>query len=103
MKKNAPTVGISPERIDNVVDLVDGATVPGRPRGPLFAIHGTELPVRRGPFIPNGHAVLIKPGDIRITTQEPNQLVRDAFEMQSLGRQQRKTVRQVVTKLPAEH
>jgi hypothetical protein len=45
---------------------------------------------RRRPLVPDRHALLVERGILRITSDEPKQLVNDRAQMQLLGRQSRK-------------
>ena len=46
--------------------------------------------------------MLLEIGDIRVALQKPQKLVHDRFEMQLLGRDQRKALREIEAHLPAE-
>src|SRR4051812_36077527 len=56
-----------------------------------------------GPLVPDRYAALLQPFHVGVAAQEPEQLVDDGFEMQLLGRQQRKAVAQAEAHLAAEH
>src|SRR6185503_20170397 len=73
------------------------------PRPPLIAVHGTQLAVGIGPFIPDGYAMLVQKADIRVALQEPEQLIDDRLEVNLLGRQQREAAREVETQLRPEY
>src|SRR5207344_1360586 len=70
---------------------------------PLLAVHRTQFSPLIGPFIPNTHAMLLKIPDIRIAGQKPQQLMDDRFQMQLLGRDQRKAFTERKPHLMSEH
>ena len=65
-------------------------------------IDRAELAFLIGPFIPDGDAMLLEIGDIRVALEKPQKLVHDRFEMQLLGRHQGKALREIEAHLPAE-
>lgn len=85
MEKDAPTVRVMSQSVDHVVDLIDGAAVPGWPGRPLLAIDRPQLPLVGRPFVPDGHAVFVQPSDIGIPAEKPDQFIGNAFEVQFLG------------------
>ncbi len=62
---------------------------------------GVEVGHER-PLGPDGHAVLQQEPDVRVAHQEPDQFDGDPLEVDPLGRDQRKPLREVVADLPAE-
>lgn len=56
-----------------------------------------------GPLVPDGHSVLLEPTNVRFTAQEPQQLIGDGLEVNTLRRDQRKPLGEVVADLTAEH
>jgi hypothetical protein len=46
--------------------------------------------------------MLLEIGDIRVALEKPQKLVHDRFEVQLLGRDQRKALRKIEAHLPAE-
>ena len=68
-----------------------------------MTIDWPQVTILVGPLIPDGHFIIMQVLDIRVTTQEPQQLMDDAAKVQLLRRQQRKTVRQTEAHLVAEH
>ena len=95
-------VGIFFDLRDDVLDLVDAASISGAPVAPLRAIDATEIAVRIRPFVPDRHAVVREIFDVRLATQEPEQLVDDGLGVDFLGGQQRKTIGKRTTHLRAE-
>ena len=91
------------QRIDNLRNLVNRASVGGRPRTPLHAVHRTQVTVLVGPFIPNGHAALLQPADVRGTAQEPQQFNCHRLKVHALGGNQREGIPQVEAHLAAKH
>ena len=98
----APGVRIGAQQFQRGADLVDVLTGRGGPRPPLHAIHRSQIPSGRGPFIPDGHAVLVEPADVGVAAQEPQQLVDHRLGVHLLGGDQREAGRQVVAHLMAE-
>jgi hypothetical protein len=68
----------------------------------LPAIDRAEIAVLVGPFVPDGDAVLAQIGDVRVPFQEPEELVHDRLQVQPLGGDERKAVRQIEAQLMAE-
>ena len=99
----ATRVGVGLDVADELGDLVDMFARRRQPRAPLIAVDGSELAVRVGPLVPDGHAVFFEIGDVRRARQEPQQLVEDRLRVQLLRRQQRKAGREVEAHLVAEH
>src|SRR5262249_55933280 len=75
---------------DQIIDLIHSRAVCPSPIPPLRAIHASELAFFIGLFIPNRYPMLIKITNVRITAQEPQQLVEDGFDVQLFRREQRK-------------
>src|SRR6185437_9090307 len=94
---------IAPDFVDDPGYLVDHAAIGGAPGTPLLAIDRAEIAVPVGPLVPDAHTVLFQVGDVGVAAQEPDQLVHDRFQMQLLGGDQRKTLREIEAHLPAEH
>ena len=60
----AARVGIVPDLLDHVGDLIDVPTVRRRPGTPLVAVDRPEVAVLVGPLVPDGDAVLVEPRDV---------------------------------------
>ena len=58
-------------------NLVNGFAVVSRPAAPLRAVHGPQIPVFVGPFIPDADAIVFQKLDIGLPFQEPEQLIND--------------------------
>ena len=63
--------------LDHLGDLVDRAAVASRPGSPLHSVYGSEIAGGIGPFIPNGHPVVLEPPGVAVSPQKPEQLIRD--------------------------
>ena len=98
----AARVRIGLEQLQRGADLVDVLARRRRPRPPLHAVHRTQIPCLRGPFVPDRHAMLLQPAHVGVTAQEPQQLVDDRLGVHLLGGDQRESGRQVVAQLVAE-
>ena len=70
----------------------DGVTLPVNP---LLTIHGAKVTVFFCPFIPNGAASLFEPVVVGFTSEKPQKLSNDAFEVHLLGSNQGKTFSQI--------
>ena len=68
-----------------------------------MTIDRSQVSIRVCPLIPDAHAALVQILNVRVATQEPEQLVKNGFEVQFLGREQRKSLRELVPSLPAEY
>ena len=62
-----------------------------------------EIAIGIGPFIPDGDAVVAQIFDVGVALQEPEQLVHDRLQRQTLGGQHREAGRQGKAHLMAEH
>jgi hypothetical protein len=82
--------------------LIDHRAVALGPEAPLMPVHRTKVAVFIGPFVPDGHAVVVQILDVRIAVQEPQQLVDHALHVNTLGRDDRKPLRQIETQLTAK-
>ncbi|MNH40023.1 hypothetical protein D3C79_1012740 [compost metagenome] len=85
MEENAAAIWVSLERLNHVIDLIDGSTILRWPRSPLLSINRPEIPLLRGPLIPNADTIFVEPFHVRIATEHPDQLIGNAFEMQLFG------------------
>ena len=90
------------ERLLDLCNLVDGAAVAGGPGPPLRPIDGAEIAALVRPFIPDGNAVRLEIGDVRIAREKPEKLVNNGFHMQLLGRQKREALAEVEPHLMAK-
>jgi hypothetical protein len=98
-----PAVGIFFDLRDRVVNLVERTAVGGAPVRPLRAIDAAQISVRVRPFVPDRHAVIIEPFDIRVAAQKPEQLVNDGFRVDFFRGEQRKRIAQRTADLRAEN
>jgi hypothetical protein len=79
---------------DDIVDLVDRASVGSAPITPLRSVDAAKISFGIRPFVPDRDAMLVQEFDIGIAAQEPEQFVNDRFEMQLFRGEQRETVLQ---------
>jgi len=98
-----PAVGIFFDLRDHVVNLVERAAVGGAPVRPLRAINAAQISIRVRPFVPDRHAVIVEPFDVRVAAQKPEQLVEDGLGMDLLRGEQRKRLAQRTADLRAEN
>ncbi len=98
----AARVGVAADLVDHPGDLIIGPPVRPLPGAPLLAVDRTEIAVRVGPFVPDRDAMRLEIGDVGVAAQEPDQFAHDRLEMQPLRRDERKALREIETKLPAE-
>lgn len=99
MEEDATAVRVRLQRIDDIVDLIDGFAVLGRPGRPLLTVDRAKVTVFSRPLIPDADTVLLEPFGVGVTVQEPDHLVDDALEMQLLGGEEREAILQVVAEL----
>ena len=95
--------GILFDLLDDLVNLIEGASVGRAPVAPLRAINAAQAAILVRPFVPDRHAVLVEIFDVGIAAQEPEQFVNDGFGMDFLGGEQREMAPQVKPRLRAEH
>ena len=88
---HAAAVGIGPELLHQVLDLVDVA-----------AVDGAEVAVLVGPLVPDRHAVVVQVLDVGAALKEPEQFVNDRAKVKLLRRDKRKAFRQIEAHLVAE-
>ena len=100
---DAARVGVGFERPDDFGNLVDVRAVGLGPAAPLNAVHRAQIAIGTCPLVPDGHAMRTQIVVVAGAGQEPQQLVDDGFEVNLLGRHQRKTLVQVKPHLVAEH
>ena len=77
--------------------------VSGRPGTPLEPVDGAELAMLVGPLVPDRDLVVVQIGDVRITPEEPQELVDNGTQMQFLGGYQWEARRQVEAHLITKH
>src|SRR5262249_48041039 len=94
---------IAPDRGNQIGDLINCLAVARGPRPPLLAIDRTEITMFVRPFVPDPNPVIVEIFDVGIAGQKPEQLVDNGFDVQLLGREQRKALRQVEPRLVAEY
>ncbi len=99
---DASRVRIAPQQLDGLSDLIDAVPIGRGPCAPLLPVDRPELPVLIGPLVPDADAMLPEPADIRVATQEPQELVDDGTQMDLLRRDQRKSRSQVESHLLPE-
>ena len=64
-------IGIILETIYQILDLVDMSTIRSRPATPLMTVDRAQVAILVGPFVPDGHLVIVQILDIRIALQKP--------------------------------
>ena len=87
---------------DHLIDLMNRTAVGTPPIGPLGTVHAPQITIRIGPLVPNAHPVLLQPAHVGVAPEEPEQLVGDTLEVDLLGRDQRKPLRQPEARLRPE-
>ena len=99
----AAAVGVVLQRIDQLADLVDVTAVGRGPAAPLVAVDVAQVAGHGvGPFVPDGHAVVVQVFDVGVAAQEPKQLVDDRPQVEFLGGQAREAGAQIESHLVAE-
>lgn len=66
-------------------ELVDMSSGIIRPGAPLAAVDRAEVTVLVSPLVPDTHAILLEIQDIGITFQEPEQFMKEGFEVHFFG------------------
>ena len=98
----APRIGVAADLGEHFGDLVDDAAIRLLPAPPLMTVNRPQLTLLIGPLIPDRDAVVPEVFDVGIAGEKPDQLVDDRFQMQLLGRDQRKPIREVEAQLRTE-
>ena len=101
--EQAARVGVALYLVYQLCYLVDAVAVGAGPRAPLLAVHGSEVAVAVGPFVPDGNTVVVQILYVGVAFQEPQQLVYNGAQVQFLGGEQRESLVEVETHLVAEH
>ena len=91
------------DEVDNLRELVDAASAGGLPAAPLMAVHGAQVAVLVGPFVPDAHTVVVQVLDVGIPRNEPEEFVDNGTEVHFLGGQQGKALAEVEAHLVAEY
>jgi len=99
----AARFGIATDHLDEVRDLIDDAPVRRFPAAPLLAVNGAELAFAVRPLIPDRDAVFLQVADVGVAREEPEQLVRDRFQVQLLRRQHREAIGEIEAHLVPEN
>lgn len=94
----AARVRVVLQRVDEPLDLVHAAKV-----APLLAVDRSQFAVCIGPFVPDAHPVFLQIAHVGIATQEPEQFMDDAAQVQLFGSDERKTFAEVEAHLVAEN
>ena len=79
-------IGVILEAIHQILDLVDMSTIGSRPAAPLMTINWPQVAIFVGPFVPDGHLVVVQILDIRITLEEPQKFMDNRAKMKLLCR-----------------
>src|SRR5690606_29081998 len=95
---DASRVGVGADQLERAADLVDALAVCAGPGSPLPAIDRAELTLWVRPFVPDADAVFPQPRDVGLAPQEPQQLDHHRSEVDFLGGDQRKALRQIAAK-----
>src|SRR4051812_25838131 len=98
----AARIGVLANELDEVRDLVDVAPVRCLPVPPLLAVDRSEIAVLVSPFVPDSDRSFLKPANVGVAAQEPQQYDDDRAQVKLLGRQQRESFRKVEAHLRAE-
>jgi len=100
---DAAAVGVVSQGLNDLLDLVNVATIGGGPAAPLHAIHGAKITVFACPFVPDGDVAFFEPVVVARTRQKPQQLLDDGAQVNLFGGDQRKTFVQVKAHLVTKH
>lgn len=91
------------ELIDDILNLVDSLAGRRSPAPPLSSVNPSEVPVRVGPFIPDGDLVFIKVFDIGVAAKKPKEFVNYRTQVNFFGGQERKAVPHIKSHLMAKN
>ena len=81
---NSTTVGIVANQVDGILYLVNYPSVISLPFAPLLAVHGPEITLFVGPFVPNSALVVLQVSNVGVAREEPQEFVNDAWPVYSL-------------------
>ena len=96
------TIGLGPNHVNDLRNLVDSGAVGGLPIGPLSAVDAPEAAVGLGPFVPDGDSVFLERPHVGVSAQEPEQFVDNAFQVKLFRREQRESLLQIEADLRSE-
>ena len=100
---HASRVGIGLQCFHEIGNLIDVLSIGRGPTSPLHPIHGPQISIFLGPFVPDGDPALLKPQVAARTTQEPQQLLNDRSQVDFLGGHQGKPLVQIKAHLVAKN
>ncbi len=100
---DAAAVGVVFERVDDLLNLVNVATIGCGPAAPLHAVYGAEVAVFAGPFVPDGDVAFFEPVVVTGAGQEPQQLLDDGAQVDLFGGDEWEAFVQVKAHLVAKH
>ena len=100
---DAAAVGVVFEGVDDLLNLVNVATIGGGPAAPLHAVHRAEVTVCACPFVPDGDVAFFEPVVVARPSQKPQQLLDDGAQVNLFGGDQREAFVQVKAHLVAKH
>jgi hypothetical protein len=101
--QDAARIRIAAQLLHHLSELIDVASVGGRPISPLLAIHGAEFALLVRPFVPDADVMIAQIFDVGVAAQEPQKLINDRPQVQLLGGHQRKAILKVEAHLITEH
>src|SRR6185312_7200692 len=90
--QDAAGIRIAAKLLERHADLIDAASVGRQPRAPLLAVDRPQLAALIGPLIPDADTLVMKPGDVGVPPQEPEQLADDRAQVDPLRRHQRESL-----------
>lgn len=96
------TIGLGPNHVNDLRNLVDSGAVGGLPIGPLSAVDAPEAAVGLGPFVPDGDSVFLERPHVGVSAQEPEQFVDNAFQVKLFCGEQRESILQIEADLRSE-
>src|SRR5699024_10862099 len=99
----APRTRIVAQRVNHRGKLVYVAAIGCRPGAPLIPVHGTQIVVLIGPFIPNADLMPEEEVDIAVTGDKPQKFGDHRPEMHLLGRHHRQPLAEVEAHLATEN
>ena len=85
-------VGVAADLLDDLVDLVDGASIRRAPVAPLRTVDAAQVSIGVGPLVPDAHARFLEGTYVGFAAQKPKKFMQDGLQVQLLGGQQREAV-----------
>lgn len=99
----ATAIWVGLQNLQRLCNLIDVVPIRSRPGAPLYAVDRTEVAIVVYPLVPDSHSAVLKPPDVRVAAEEPQQPIRDGLQVHLFNGSQWGTLAQTKVQLVAEH